>query len=367
MWGLMLVLGIESSCDESAVALLELKEPLGSRHRIPSATLHRHLISSQVELHAQYGGVVPELAAREHLKNLPLLLEELFTKPPDTHRPLSLADVTHVAVTTGPGLKGCLLMGLGVARGVALSRGVPLMGINHLEGHLLSGAFSKPDLQFPFLCLLVSGGHTELILVRELGRYELIARTSDDAAGEAFDKSAHLLGLAYPGGPRLAALAASADPKLTGVFIRKLPKVMRGQEGFSFSGLKTAIALLVKREIAAGQGTLPDLTRAALAAAIQEAIVTALVDKVGSALNDTVILAEGVSCLVVTGGVAANRTLRLRLQEAFPKLELVIPEPEFCTDNAAMIALAGAARVVLGESGSYAPPVRSRWPVEELR
>jgi N6-L-threonylcarbamoyladenine synthase len=363
----MLVLGIESSCDESAVALVEVREPSSSRQRIPSVTLHRHLISSQVDLHAQYGGVVPELAAREHLKNLPLLLETLFSRPHDGQRTFSLSDVSHVAVTTGPGLKGCLLMGLGVARGIALSCDIPLIGVNHLEGHLLSGAFAKPGLRFPFLCLLVSGGHSELILVRELGRYELIARTSDDAAGEAFDKSAHLLGLAYPGGPRLAALAASADLELTGVFLRKLPKVMRGQEGFSFSGLKTAIALLVKREIAAGQGTLPDAVRAALAAAIQEAIVTALVDKVASALSDTSIPGEDVSCLVVTGGVAANRTLRLRLQEAFPKLELVIPEPEFCTDNAAMIALAGVARVVLGEQGSYAPAVRSRWPVEELR
>ena len=225
------ILGIESSCDESAAAILQ--------YEIDSSDVHivSEFISSQVALHQSYGGVVPELAAREHLRNLPFVVSEVLDRAK-----LAVKDLSSIAVSRGPGLKGCLLMGLNFARGLALSATVPLIGVNHIEAHLLSARLDNPDLEYPFLALIVSGGHTEVHYVPEVGKYELIARTIDDAAGEAFDKSANLLGFPYPGGAALAALAGEASSSRF-----KLPKVMRESEGFSFSGLKTAIALLVRK------------------------------------------------------------------------------------------------------------------------
>jgi N6-L-threonylcarbamoyladenine synthase len=338
----MLVLGIETSCDETAVALLSA---VGEDRPVVVA----ERISSQVALHAAYGGVVPELAAREHLKALPWMIEQIMREAGAV-----LDDVELVAVTRGPGLKGCLLIGCGYAKALALARGMPILGVNHIEGHLLAPRMDNPDLEFPYLALVVSGGHTEILVVRGVGLYELINRTNDDAAGEAFDKSANLLGLDYPGGARLAGLA---DRCVGSDFV--LPRVMRDSPGISFSGLKTAISLLVAKQGAAAREA--GAVQERLAWAIQDAIVGTLVEKLDAAVRST-----GIRHVVVTGGVSANRALRHRVAE-IPRVRVYLPRMEHCTDNAAMIGFVGAERYRRGERGCLGDDVKSRWPVETMR
>ncbi len=334
----IVVLGIESSCDESAVSLLALEEPR-------AAQVLGEVISSQVDLHAKYGGVVPELASREHLRNLPLLLDQVMTDAG-----IGMTEIDAIAVTQGPGLKGCLLSGLTLAKGMCVAGNVPLIGVNHIEGHILALLLDNPGLEFPYLCLVVSGGHTEILLVEDFGKYRLLARTIDDAAGEAFDKSANLLGLAYPGGARLARLADSVEAS---EFV--LPKVMRESEDFSFSGLKTAISLLIKK-----QGIIDEQQRARLAFSIQQAIIDTLLHKLRRAISET-----GVTRIGITGGVSANVTLRRRAGE-IPGAEVFVPRADHCMDNAAMIAYCGAVRFQRGERSPLSLDVKSRWPVESI-
>ena len=345
----MLILGIESSCDESAVALVELDN--ASRARV-----HFEEISSQVKLHALYGGVVPELAAREHLANLPILVDRALCFVSANNLEIDL-----LAVTQGPGLKGCLLIGLEFAKGLSLAKELPLVGVNHIEGHLHAARLDNPDLPESFMALVVSGGHSEIVKV-ESGlsglKYEVLARTIDDAAGEAFDKSANLLGFEYPGGARLAALA---DTVTSSRYV--LPKIMRESPGFSFSGLKTAIALLLKKNQEAHHDP---ILKAELAFAIQEAIVDSLVHKLAKELEK-----HSVSAVTITGGVASNRRLREKIK-SITSLPVFFPSLSHCVDNAAMIALVGGMRgqVCLGATEQmellYPTEVRPRWPIETL-
>jgi N6-L-threonylcarbamoyladenine synthase len=342
----MLVLGIESSCDETGVALVESGDA-------PVPRLLGHALHSQIQMHQAYGGVVPELASRDHIRRvLPLTREVLAS----ANR--ALEDVDVVAFTRGPGLAGALLVGAGVAcaLGAALER--PVLGVHHLEGHLLSPFLSADPPQFPFVALLVSGGHTQLMRVEGVGRYELLGETIDDAAGEAFDKSAKLLGLGYPGGPALAKLAESGDPK---AFALPRPLLHSGDLDFSFAGLKTAV-LTQARKLG---DALPE-RRADLAASTQAAIVDVLVRKSLAALRES-----GLKRLVVAGGVGANRMLRAQLDAACARLKVRVhyPELHLCTDNGAMIALAGAMRLGAGlaeAEGRYAFDVRPRWPLDEI-
>lgn len=339
----MLVLGIESSCDESAVALVDVG--LDTCPKILSEK-----VSSQVSLHAQYGGVVPELAAREHLFNLPLLYEAVLKEAQ-----LSLADVDLIAVTQGPGLKGCLLIGLEFAKGLSLASGKPLIGVNHIEGHVQAARLEGAKLQEPLAALIVSGGHTEIIHSCAPLEYKVLARTIDDAAGEAFDKSANLLGFDYPGGAQLAKLADTVT-----ISRFSLPKVMRESSGFSFSGLKTAIALLIKRQPdAVGDNIL----RAELAHSIQNSIVEALLFKLKNELEST-----PCKTITVSGGVACNRLLREQVSK-LSNIPVLVPTPAHCVDNAAMIALAGGLRFLKqGQraASSLDLEVHARWPIETL-
>lgn len=336
----MFVLGIETSCDETGLCIMECDGE-------GSVKVLSEIVASQIDLHAKYGGVVPELASREHMESLPVLLDQAITQSG-----VELSKIDRVAVTGGPGLKGCLLTGLVFAKGlVAATR--PPMGaviVNHIEAHILS-PFITRGLKFPFLSLVVSGGHTELINVSAVGRYEVISRTIDDAAGEAFDKSAHLLGIPYPGGAKLASIA---DTKTSSRFT--LPKVMREAKGFSFSGLKTAVSLLVSREMKRRD----EDTEAELAFAIQDSIVDAIVFKTKKALAQT-----GIRTLSLVGGVAANRALRDALS-ALSGIELLIPERRYCGDNGTMIAYAGSLKreADIGRFLSAGPI--PRWPVEEI-
>lgn len=339
----MRCLAIETSCDESAACVLERSGD--------GFTILAEEISSQTAVHEAYGGVVPELASREHLRNLPILVDAVLHRSGS-----SVRDLTVIAATRGPGLKGCLMIGLNFAKGLALAHGVPLLGVNHIEGHLLAPLLDVPDAPFPHLSLVVSGGHTEIHEVSGIGRYRLVARTTDDAAGEAFDKAAHLLGLSYPGGAKLAAIADkfrdSPDKKRF-----SLPKVMREAEGFSFSGLKTAIALLVQRNSALLQD---EQLKGALCAVIQESIVDALVFKLREAQ-----LRLGAEFITVTGGVSANALLRERVLE-LAHGKAAFPLPHHCMDNAAMIAHVGALRFERGERSPLSEEVRARWPVEGM-
>ena len=340
----MLVLGIETSCDETGVALYDTDRGLLA-----------HLLHSQVRLHAEYGGVVPELASRDHIRRVLPLTRELLRKSARV-----LADLDAISYTQGPGLAGALLVGASIAHGLAYALRIPALGLHHLEGHLLSPLLSTPAPDFPFIALLVSGGHTQLMRVSGVGDYELLGETVDDAAGEAFDKTAKLLGLGYPGGPALAKLADTGRPGRV-----RLPRPMltSGDLDFSFSGLKTAVVTLVARKSS------ESIPRADIAAEFQSAIVDVLVAKSLSALDRT-----GLERLVVAGGVGANRLLRERLSEAAAKQHVAVfyPELEFCTDNGAMIAYAGARRLQAGARGAeLGPPgegfsVRPRWDLEDL-
>jgi N6-L-threonylcarbamoyladenine synthase len=338
----MRILALESSCDESAVAVYD-----------DQAGLLSHEIHSQVDLHRLYGGVVPELASRDHVQRLlPLVRSALGaakTAPSELH---------GVAYTSGPGLIGALLTGAALGRSLAYAWNVPAVGVHHLEGHLLAPLLEPSPPPFPHLALLVSGGHTMLIDVAGPGRYALLGETRDDAAGEAFDKSAKLLGLPYPGGPELARLAGQGKATR---FDFPRPMLDRAGLEFSFSGLKTAVSLAVKEHSA--NGALSDDTRADIAAGVQEAIVDTLVAKTLRALEET-----GYAGIVVAGGVGANRLLRQRLDAAAARrgAKVFYPRIEFCTDNAAMIAVAGMARLKAGSRETDEIRARAQWPLTEL-
>ena len=339
----MLILGIETSCDETGVALYDTAG--GGR-------LLAHAVHSQVAMHDAYGGVVPELASRDHIRRLIPLARGVLAQAGR-----ELDQLGAVAYTGGPGLAGALLVGASFAHALALALEVPAIGIHHLEGHLLSPLLSARPPEFPFVALLVSGGHTQLMRVDGIGHYALLGETQDDAAGEAFDKTATLLGLGYPGGPALARLAESGAP---GRFRLPRPMIASGDLEFSFSGLKTAAVTLVR-------GAQPDEQfRADVARAFQDAIVEVLAAKCARAMEAT-----GLTRLVVAGGVGANRALRATLdaQGARSGFDVYYPEPELCTDNGAMIALAAALR--LQQQGRQAPRraafgVRPRWDLETL-
>ena len=327
----MLVLGIETSCDETGVAVYDRD----------ARRLLAHAVHSQVAMHEAYGGVVPELASRDHIRRLVPLTRQVLEKAHKTPR-----DLGGVGYTEGPGLAGALLVGASFAHAMALSLGVPAMGIHHLEGHLLSPLLSARPPQFPFVALLVSGGHTQLMRVDGVGRYGLLGETQDDAAGEAFDKTAKLLGLGYPGGPALSRLA---ERGAVGRYRLPRPMIASGDLDFSFSGLKTAVSSIIKKDEA--------VAPADLARAFVDAVVDVLVAKCRQALDTS-----GLDRLVVAGGVGANSQLRAALdaQAARRGFEVFYPEPELCTDNGAMIAFAAALR--LQEHPSKADfSVKPRW------
>jgi N6-L-threonylcarbamoyladenine synthase len=342
----MIVLGIESSCDETGVALVETID--GGVPRLRSQALH-----SQIRMHQAYGGVVPELASRDHVRRVLPLLEAALADAS-----LAKADIDVVAFTRGPGLAGALLVGAGVACALAASLGKPTLGVHHLEGHLMSPFLSVDPPEFPFVALLVSGGHTQLMRVDDVGSYEMLGETIDDAAGEAFDKSAKLLGLGYPGGPALAALAVQGDPDAVAL---PRPLLHSGDLDFSFSGLKTAVMTAMTKF-----GPAPtEQQRADLAASTQAAIVEVLVKKSLRALQET-----RLSRLVVAGGVGANTRLREQLNAAAARrgLRVHYPELALCTDNGAMIALAGAMRLQRDPAQArmdYAFDVKPRWPLAQ--
>ncbi|PKO48471.1 MAG: tRNA (adenosine(37)-N6)-threonylcarbamoyltransferase complex transferase subunit TsaD [Betaproteobacteria bacterium HGW-Betaproteobacteria-4] len=338
----MLVLGIESSCDETGIALYDSE-----------AGLLSHALHSQVAMHAEYGGVVPELASRDHIRRVVPLLRETLAQGKR-----SLDEVDAVAYTRGPGLAGALLVGCAFAEALALAIAKPTIPVHHLEGHLLSPLLSATPPTFPFVALLVSGGHTQLMRVTGVGEYELLGETLDDAAGEAFDKSGKLLGLPYPGGALLSKLAEAGTP---GVYELPRPMLHSGDLSFSFSGLKTAVLTLVREHA----DDMTDTFKADAARAFQEAIVEVLVKKSLKAMKQT-----GLKQLVVAGGVGANKQLRATLDDEArrKRFSVYYPELEFCTDNGAMIALAGCLRLQVGApakaAGSFA--IQPRWPLSEL-
>lgn len=334
----MYVLGIETSCDETGVAVFH-----------PKAGLLAHRLHSQVETHAEYGGVVPELASRDHVRRLlPLIRECLLAAG------IARSDLGGIAYTAGPGLVGALLVGAAVARSLAYALGIPAVAVHHMEGHLLAPLLEPDPPEFPFLALLVSGGHTQLVEVLGLGRYRILGESVDDAAGEAFDKTAKLLGLGYPGGPEIARAAANGDP---GRFHFPRPMTDRPGLDFSFSGLKTHAATT----LAATAGAARD--RADIAAAFQDAVVDTLVIKARRALEQT-----GLRQLVVAGGVSANRQLRTALARLGQSegCQVYFPRLEFCGDNGAMIAFAGCLRLLAGEREPPLIQARPRWPLAEL-
>jgi N6-L-threonylcarbamoyladenine synthase len=337
----MRVLGIETSCDETGVAVYDTE-----------AGLLAHRLHSQVDRHARYGGVVPELASRDHIKRLVPLIEEVAAEAGTR-----LADLDGIAYTEGPGLAGALLVGASVANALGLALGKPVVGIHHLEGHLLSPLLAEPRPDFPFVALLVSGGHSQLYEVAGVGRYTLIGDTLDDAAGEAFDKTATLLGLPYPGGPALAKLAESGR---AGVVSLPRPMIDSGDLMMSFSGLKTAVLTLVRKREAGG--ALDARAKADIAAEFEQAVVDVLCAKAIRALDRS-----GASRLVVAGGVGANLRLRERLKREVARrgAEVYFPDLVFCTDNGAMIALAGAMRLAQARSDGVFT-VRPRWELESL-
>src|SRR3989338_7346334 len=340
----LITLGIESSCDETGIALYQMGRGLLA-----------HALHTQVAMHSEYGGVVPELASRDHVRRIIPLVRQVMHEAD-----VPLARIDAIAYTQGPGLGGALLVGASVANALAYALDIPVIGIHHLEGHLLSPLLSDPAPEFPFVALLVSGGHTQLMRVDGIGRYTLLGETLDDAAGEAFDKSAQLLGLGYPGGPELAKLAAHGRPGLY-----KLPRPMlhSGDLEFSFSGLKTAVLTLVRQSSNDEQVIRDEQARADIACAVQEAIVDVLANKARAALAQT-----GLDQLVVAGGGGANRQLRERLNKDIGKRggKGFYPDLEFCTDNGAMIAFAGALRLAQQQGKKdYSFDVKPRWDLAE--
>lgn len=342
----MIVLGFESSCDETGVALVCTEKGLLA-----------HSLHTQVAMHAAYGGVVPELASRDHVRRIIPLTRTVLSDAK-----LSLQDVGAIAYTAGPGLAGALLVGASVAQSLAWSLSLPAIAIHHLEGHLLSPRLADPCPDFPFVALLVSGGHTQLMRVDDVGQYTLLGETMDDAAGEAFDKTAKLLGLGYPGGPALARLADQGNAAAISL---PRPMIHSGNLDFSFSGLKTAV--LTRLKDAQAQKIVSETLFADLAAATQEAIVDVLVSKSKAALDQT-----GLKRLVVAGGVGANRLLRQKLASVLEKrrAQAYFPPLELCTDNGAMIAFAAAQRIVRGladlSAQQHGFDVRPRWDLATI-
>jgi len=328
---LPLILGIETSCDETSAAVLR------GGHELLS-----NVVSSQVDLHARYGGVVPELASRKHVEKIQPVLSEALLQAGTTPD-----DLSGVAVTCGPGLLGSLLVGVSAAKAIAMAKGLPLLGIHHLEGHIYSGFLVNPDIRLPALCLIVSGGHSDLVLMEGHGQYRILGRTRDDAAGEAFDKAARAMGLGYPGGPAIDRAAADGDPRSV-----PLPRaLMENGFEFSFSGLKTAVLRVLARP---NPPAIADL-----AASFQMAVVDVLVEKTVAAARKV-----GARHLLLCGGVAANRTLRRVLTERSQELglPLTVPPPILCTDNAAMVACAGYYRFLRGEHHSLDLDTRANLP-----
>lgn len=331
----MLVLGIESSCDETAVALYDTVQGLCAQN-----------IYSQISLHDTYGGVVPELASRDHVRKLlPLIQQTLLDAR------FSLNDLNSIAYTAGPGLMGALLVGAALGRSLAWALDVPAIGVHHMEAHLLAPLLEQDSPEFPFVALLVSGGHTQLVFVRAIGDYVLLGQSLDDAAGEAFDKTAQVLGLGYPGGPEISRVAESGDPTRL-----HLPRPMTDRPGldFSFSGLKTAVKIEIEKRRPLSRQCVADI-----AASFERAIVETLIIKCQRAIVET-----NVKSLVVAGGVAANTTLRTKTESIDCKV--YFPPNDLCTDNGAMIAFAGHQRLVAGLTESLCIDVQPRWHLDQL-
>ena len=339
----MRILGIETSCDETGVAIYDEEKGLIANQ------LH-----TQIALHADYGGVVPELASRDHIRKLAPLLQAALQEAN-----LTAKDIDGIAYTSGPGLVGALLVGSTVARSLAYAWNIPAIGVHHMEGHLLAPMLEENPPHFPFVALLVSGGHTQLVRVDGVGRYELLGESIDDAAGEAFDKTAKLLGLDYPGGAALARLALNGTPNR---FAFPRPMTDRPGLDFSFSGLKTFAANTL-HQVMQEEGELTEQSKADIAYAFQEAVVDTLAIKCKRALKQT-----GLKRLVIAGGVSANKQLRQTLAELMQQLggEVFYPQPQFCTDNGAMIAYAGFLRLKQGQQQDLAIEVRPRWAMTEL-
>jgi N6-L-threonylcarbamoyladenine synthase len=337
----MYVLGIETSCDETGVAIYHAEQGLIN-----------HLFYSQIEMHSEYGGVVPELASRDHIRKLVPLIKQSLQESR-----LKSTDINGIAYTAGPGLMGALLVGAATARSLAWAWQIPAVGVHHMEGHLLAPMLEAYPPEFPFIALLISGGHTLLVKVEEIGHYQLLGESLDDAAGEAFDKTAKMLGLGYPGGPKLSALAEHGKPRI------KFPRPMTDRPGldFSFSGLKTFTLNTINAseldQNKAGQD------KADIAAAFQEAVAETLSIKCRRALQQT-----GLKSLVVAGGVSANKQIRTSLTEMVTKeqAKIYFPRLEFCTDNGAMIAYAGCQRLMAGQQQGLEIFARPRWPMSEL-
>jgi N6-L-threonylcarbamoyladenine synthase len=333
----MYVLGIETSCDETGVAIYHSEQGLCN-----------HLLYSQIDMHSEYGGVVPELASRDHIRKLVPLIKQSLQETQ-----LTSSNINGIAYTAGPGLMGALLVGAATARSLAWAWQVPAVAVHHMEGHLLAPMLEENPPEFPFVALLISGGHTLLVQVEGIGRYQLLGESLDDAAGEAFDKTAKMLGLGYPGGPKLSELAERGKPQV------KFPRPMTDRPGldFSFSGLKT----FAMNTINASNKT--DQDKADVAAAFQNAVAETLSIKCKRALIQT-----GLKKLVVAGGVSANKQIRASLTEmaAKEKARIYFPRPEFCTDNGAMIAYAGCQRLLAGQQQGLEIYARPRWPISEL-
>jgi tRNA N6-adenosine threonylcarbamoyltransferase len=338
----MLILGLETSCDETGVALFDTELGLLS-----------HALFSQIDIHVEYGGVVPELASRDHVRKTLPLIEEIIAEAG-----CSASDIDAVAYTAGPGLVGALMVGATLAKALAWGWGVPALGVHHMEGHLLAPMLEEDKPEFPFVALLVSGGHTQLVRVDGIGQYRLLGESLDDAAGEAFDKAAKMLGLPYPGGPHIGRMAENGDSER---FDFPRPMVNRPGLDFSFSGLKT-YTLNTVNHCKAGAG-LTEQDKADIACAFEDAVVATLVIKCRRALKQ-----EELKTLVIAGGVSANRKLRHTLETALAKerARVFYPAPLFCTDNGAMIAYAGAQRLAAGQRDDEQAAVRPRWPMDEL-
>jgi len=341
----MLILGLETSCDETGVALYDT-----------SRGLLAHALFSQIDVHVEYGGVVPELASRDHVrKALPLIeevMKEAGCKP---------CDIDGIAYTAGPGLVGALMVGATLARALAWGWGIPVLGVHHMEGHLLAPMLEEVHPAFPFVALLVSGGHTQLVRVDGIGQYKLLGESLDDAAGEAFDKAAKMMGLPYPGGPQIGQMAERGDPSR---YDFPRPMVNRPGLDFSFSGLKThTLNTVAKCRELNESGELSEQDKCDIARAFEEAVVATLVIKCRRALKQ-----ENLKTLVMAGGVSANLRLRAQLKKALAmeQAKVFYPAPLFCTDNGAMIAYAGAQRLAAGQIDSPDTKVRPRWPMEEL-
>ena len=339
----MLVLGLETSCDETGVALYDSERGLLA-----------DALFSQIDLHRAYGGVVPELASRDHVKRMRPLIRQVLAEADCVP-----TEIDAIAYTAGPGLVGALLVGASCAQALAFAWGIPALGVHHMEGHLLAPMLEEQPPEFPFVALLVSGGHTQLVRVDGIGQYELLGETLDDAAGEAFDKNAKMMGLNYPGGPEIARLAAQG---VAGRFVFPRPMTDRPGLQFSFSGLKTFALNTWQRCVAEGDDT--EQTRCDISLAFQQAVVETLTIKCKRALKHA-----GMKRLVIAGGVSANKALRVSLEKMLGEMKgnVYYARPEFCTDNGAMIAFAGCQRLQAGQHETLAISVQARWPMEQLQ